>query len=158
MARIGIIVREGLLFGVLGGVLSVIVLVDDVLVTNSTNTSAFADFVTSALTLLIIGGAGRKIAAITESSTAGVQMGALAGGVIELFRVLGGSLVISYLPAAQTALQRMSAADRAISNDPAKWIPDLAFALALAIVFGAIIGWLGAWSLLQFRGPRKPPR
>lgn len=158
MARIGIIVREGLLFGVLGGVLSVIVLVDDVLVTNSTNTSAFADFVTSALTLLIIGGAGRKIAATTESSTAGVQMGALAGGVIELFRVLGGSLVISYLPAAQTALQRMSAADRAISNDPAKWIPDLAFALALAIVFGAIIGWLGAWSLLQFRGPRKPPR
>ena len=158
MARIGIIVREGLLFGVLGGILAVIVLVDDVLVTNNLNTSAFADFVTSSLTLLIIGGAGRKIAAITESSTAAIQMGALAGGVIELFRVLGGSLVISYLPAAQTAVEHMSAAERAISNDPAKWIPDLAFALALAIVFGAIIGWLGAWSLLQFRGPRKPPR
>jgi len=28
--------------------------------------------------------------------------------------------------------------------------------LALAMAFGALIGWLGAWSLLRFRPPREP--
>ena len=28
--------------------------------------------------------------------------------------------------------------------------------LAVVIVFGAMIGWLGAWTLLTFRPPREP--
>jgi hypothetical protein len=157
VARIGIIVREGLLFGALAGIFALIVRVVAVLATNSVNTTTFSDFVTSALTLLIIGGAGRKIAALTKTTTSALQMGALAGGISELFRTVLASIILSYLPAGELAIQHMSAADKAVADDPTKLILNLGFYLALAILFGAIIGWLGAWSLLQFRPPREPP-
>lgn len=158
MARIGIIVREGLLFGVLAGVFALIVRVVAVVATNSVNATTFSDFVTSALTLLIIGGAGRKVGAMTKSTTAALQMGAIAGGIGEIFRTVVASIILSYLPAASYALQHMSASDKAISDDPTKLILNLGFYLALAVVFGALIGWMGAWSLLQFRPPREPQR
>jgi hypothetical protein len=158
VARLGIIIREGLLFGALAGIFALIVRVVAVLATNSVSATTFSDFVTSALTLLIIGGAGRKIAALTKTTTSALQMGALAGGISELFRAVLASILLSYLPAGALAIQHMSAADKAVADDPTKLILNLGFYLALAILFGAIIGWLGAWSLLQFRPPREPPR
>lgn len=158
MARIGIIAREGLLFGVLAGAFVLIVRLVAVLATGNVNMTTFSDFVTSALILLIIGGAGRKVGALTKTTAAGLQMGALAGGISELFRTVVASIVLSYLPAGEAAIAHMSAADRAAADDPGKLILNLGFYLALGVIFGAIIGWLGAWSLLQFRPPREPPR
>jgi hypothetical protein len=151
-----LVVREGLIFGVLAGILALIVRLVAVLATNSITPTSFSDFVTSALGLLIIGGAGRKLAGITKTTTAGVQMGALAGGISELFRTVVADIILSYLPVGQAAVARMSASDRAAAEDTTRLIINLGLDLALAVLFGALIGWLGAWSLLQFRPPREP--
>ena len=42
------------------------------------------------------------------------------------------------------------------ASDLGSLVINLGLDLALAIVFGAMIGWLGAWSLLRFRPPREP--
>src|SRR5947209_6150386 len=156
MARLGLSLREGLIFGVLAGILALIIRLVAVLATNDITPTMFSDFVTSALGLLVIGGAGRKLAAITKTTTAGVQMGALAGGISELFRTVVADIILSYLPVGQAAVARMSASDRAAAEDPTRLIINLGLDLALAVLFGALIGWLGAWSLLQFRPPREP--
>ncbi|HYY45740.1 MAG TPA: hypothetical protein VE951_01640 [Candidatus Angelobacter sp.] len=156
MARVGLIVREGLLFGVLAGVFALIVRVVAVLATNDFNPTMLSNFVTTALGLLIIGGAGRKLATLTRASTPGLQMGALAGGISELFRTIVADIVLSYLPAGQAAFNHLTPTQKAAVADTSKLIVNLGLELALAIIFGALIGWLGAWSLLQFRPPREP--
>jgi hypothetical protein len=156
MARLGLVLREGLIFGVLAGILALIIRIVAVLATNDITPTMFSDFVTSALGLLIVGGAGRKLAAITKTTTASVQMGALAGGISELFRTVVADIVLAYMPAGQAAVVRMSATQRAAAENTSQLIINLGLDLALAIVFGALIGWLGAWSLLQFQPPREP--
>ncbi|TME45512.1 MAG: hypothetical protein E6I56_09135 [Chloroflexi bacterium] len=157
MARLGLILREGLIFGVLAGILALIIRLVAVLATNDITPTMFSDFVTSALGLLIVGGAGRKLAAITKTTTASVQMGALAGGISELFRTVVADIILAYMPAGQAAVAHMTAAQRAAAEDTSRLIINLGLDLALAVMFGARIGWLGAWSLLQFRPPREPP-
>ena len=157
MARLGLILREGLLFGVLAGILALIIRLVAVLATNDITPTMFSDFVTSALGLLIVGGAGRKLAAITKTTTAAVQMGAIAGGISELFRTVVADIILAYMPAGQAAVAHMTAAQRAAAEDTSRLIINLGLDLALAVMFGALIGWLGAWSLLQFRPPREPP-
>lgn len=156
MARVGLIVREGVLFGVVAGVFALIIRVVAVLATNDLSPTILSNFVTTALGLLIIGGAGRKLAAITRSAAPGLQMGALAGGIGELFRTIVADIFLSYLPAGQAAFNHLTPTQRAVAVDTSKLIVNLGLELALAIIFGALIGWLGAWSLLQFRPPREP--
>ena len=156
MARIGVILREGLIFGVIAGIMALIIRVVSVIATNDLTPTTFADFVTSALGLLVIGGAGRKLAALTKTTTPGLQMGALAGGISELFRTVVASIVLSYLPAGQAAVAHLTPSERAAAEDTTHLIINLGLDLALAVLFGALIGWLGAWSLLQFRPPREP--
>ena len=155
MARAGLIIREGLTFGILAGVFSLIVRLVTAVATNDIAPTTFSDFVTSGLGFLIIGGAGRKLALETRTTTAGLQMGALAGGISELFRTVVAGIILSYLPAGEAAVRHMTAAQKAAANDPTQLILNLALDLALVVVFGALIGWLGAWSLLQFRPPRE---
>ena len=156
MARAGLIVREGLLFGFLAGAFALIIRVVAVLATNDLSPTILSNFVTTALGLLIIGGAGRKLAAVTRSSTPGLQMGAIAGGISELFRTIVADIFLSYLPAGQAAYNHLTPTQKAAAVDTSKLIVNLGLELALAIIFGALIGWLGAWSLLQFRPPREP--
>lgn len=156
MARLGLVLREGLIFGVLAGILALIIRIVAVLATNDITPTMFSDFTTSALGLLIVGGAGRKLAAITKTTTASVQMGALAGGISELFRTVVADIILAYLPAGQAAVARMSTTQRAAAENTSQLIINLGLDLALAVVFGALIGWLGAWSLLQFQPPREP--
>lgn len=155
MDRIWLVVREGLIFGVLAGIFALVIRLVAAQATNDVTPTTFADFVTSALGLLIIGGAGRKLAAITKTTNSAIQMGAIAGGVSELFRTIVADIILSYLPVGAASVARMSPADRAAANDPSQLIINLGLDLALAILFGALIGWLGAWSLLQFRPPRE---
>ncbi|TMB61613.1 MAG: DUF4175 domain-containing protein [Chloroflexi bacterium] len=156
MARIGLVVREGLVFGVIAGAFSLLVRLVSVIATNNVTPTIFSDFVTSALGLLIIGGAGRKLAASTRGVGPAVPMGAIAGGISELFRTVLAALILSYLPVGQAAFNRLSPIEQRQSSDLGNLILTLGLDLALAMAFGALIGWLGAWSLLRFRPPREP--
>lgn len=156
MARVGLIIREGLLFGLIAGIFALIVRVVSVLAVNDLSPTIFSNFVTTALGLLIIGGAGRKLAAVTRETTPALQMGALAGGVSELFRTIVADIFLSYLPVGQAAFNHLTPTQKAAAADTSRLIVNLGMELALAIAFGALIGWLGAWSLLQFRPPREP--
>ena len=80
MARLGLVLREGLVFGLIAGVFSLVIRLVALLATGTAMPNPFSSFVTTALTLLIIGGAGRKLAAATGTTTPSLQMGALAGG------------------------------------------------------------------------------
>jgi len=156
VARIGLVVREGLVFGVIAGAFSLLVRLVSVIATNNVTPSVFSDFVTSAIGLLIIGGAGRKLAASTRGVGPAVPMGAIAGGISELFRTVLAALILSYLPVGQAAFNRLSPIEQRQSSDLGNLILTLGLDLALAMAFGALIGWLGAWSLLRFRPPREP--
>ena len=156
MSRLWLVLREGLLFGVIAGTFVLIVRLVAVFATNDVTPTSFSDFVTSALGLLIVGGAGRKIAASTKTTSAGLQMGAIAGGISELFRTVVAAIILSYMPAGQAACNKLSPVAKREASDLGSLVINLGLDLALAIVFGAMIGWLGAWSLLRFRPPREP--
>jgi hypothetical protein len=154
--RIGLVLREGLVFGLIAGVFALLVRLVSVFATNDVTPTVFSDFVTSALGLLIIGGAGRKLAAATKGVGPAVPMGAIAGGISELFRTVLAALILSYLPVGQTAFNHLSPLEQQQAADLGNLIVTLGLDLALAMAFGALIGWLGAWSLLRFRPPREP--
>jgi hypothetical protein len=156
VSRLWLVLREGLLFGVIAGTFVLIVRLVAVFATNDVTPTTFSDFVTSALGLLIVGGAGRKLAASTKTTSAGLQMGAIAGGISELFRTVVAAIILSYMPAGQAAFNKLSPVAKRAASDMGSLIINLGLDLALAIVFGAMIGWLGAWSLLRFRPPREP--
>jgi len=156
VSRLWLVLREGLLFGVIAGTFVLVVRLVAVFATNDVTPTSFSDFVTSALGLLIVGGAGRKIAASTKTTSAGLQMGAIAGGISELFRTVVAAIILSYMPAGQAAYNKLSPVAKREASDLGSLVINLGLDLALAIVFGAMIGWLGAWSLLRFRPPREP--
>jgi hypothetical protein len=156
VARVGLVLREGLVFGLIAGGFALVVRLVAVFATNDVTPTALSDFVTSALGLLIVGGAARKMAEVTRETTAGLQMGAIAGGVSELMRTVVAAIILSYLPVGQAAFNRLSPVEQRAANDTGTLVLNLSLDLALAIIFGALIGWLGAWSLLRFRPPRDP--
>jgi hypothetical protein len=156
VSRVGLVLREGLLFGVIAGAFALLVRLVAVFATNDVTPTAFSDFVTSALGLLIVGGAGRKLAAGTKSTGAALQMGAIAAGISELFRTVLAAVILSYLPAGQAAYNRLSPVAKRDASDLGTLVVSLGLDLALAMIFGAMIAWLGAWSLLRFRPPREP--
>ena len=156
MARIGLVLREGLLFGVIGGLFALLVRLVAVYATHDLAPSMFENFVSSALGFLIIGGAGRKLAASTKSTNPAQQMGAIAGGISELFHSVVAALILTYLPVGQAAFDRLTPAAKRQAADTGGQLINLGLDLAIVIVFGAMIGWLGAWTLLTFRPPREP--
>jgi hypothetical protein len=156
VARIGLVVREGLLFGVIGGVFALLVLLVAVYATHDLMPTTFSNFVSAVLGFLIIGGAGRKLAASTKSTNPALQMGAIAGGISELFHNVVAALILTYLPIGQAAFNRLSPAAKRQATDTGAQLINLSLDLAVGIVFGAMIAWLGAWSLLTFRPPREP--
>ena len=156
MSRIGLVLREGLVFGVIGGVFALMIRLVSVFATNDLMASMFSNYVTVALTFLIVGGAGRKLAASTKSTSPALQMGAIAGGISELFHTVIAAEILSYLPAGQAAFDRLSPLAKRQASDSATQVLNLSLDLALAVIFGALIGWLGAWTLLRFRPPREP--
>ena len=156
MARIGLVLREGLLFGAIGGLFALLVRLVAVYATHDLTPRTFENFVGSALGFLIIGGAGRKLAASTKSAAPAVQMGAIAGGISEFFHTIVAALILSYLPMGQAAFDRLSPAAKREATDTGAQLLNLGLDLAVVMVFGAMIGWLGAWTLLTFRPPREP--
>jgi len=156
VSRIGLVLREGLIFGVISGAFALLVRLVAVFATNDLAGSMFSNYVSAGLGFLIIGGAGRKLAASTKSTSAALQMGAIAGGISELFHTVVAAEILSYLPVGQAAFNRLSPLAKRQASDAAAQVLNLSLDLALAVIFGALIGWLGAWTLLRFRPPREP--
>src|SRR6202521_4112887 len=104
VSRIGLVIREGMVFCVIAGVFALLVRLVSVYATHDLTPTMFSNFVTSVLGFLIIGGAGRKLAAVTKSTNPALQMGAIAGGSSELFHTVGAALILASRPVAQEAL------------------------------------------------------
>jgi hypothetical protein len=156
VSRIGLVIREGVVFGVIAGVFAVLVRLVAVYATHDLNPTMFSNFVNSALGFLIIGGAGRKLAASTKTTNPALQMGAIAGGISELFHTVVAAVILTYLPVGQAAFDRLSPAAKRQAADTGAQVINLGLDLAVVILFGGMIAWLGAWSLLTFRPPREP--
>ena len=156
MSRIGLVIREGVVFGIIAGVFAVLLRLVALYATHDLTPTMFSNFVNSALGFLIIGGAGRKLAASTKTTNPALQMGAIAGGISALFYAVVATLILSYLPAGQAAFDRLSPVAKREATDTGVQLFNLGLYLAAGIVFGAMIAWLGAWSLLTFRPPREP--
>jgi hypothetical protein len=156
VSRIGLVIREGLVFGAIAGVFALLVRLVAVYATHDLTPTMFSNFVNSALGFLIIGGAGRKLAASTKTTNPALQMGAIAGGISELFHTVVAALILNYLPVGQEAFNRLSPAAKREATDTGAQMINLGLDLAVVIVFGAMIAWLGAWTLLTFRPPREP--
>lgn len=154
MSRLGLVLREGLVFGLISGAFALTVRLVAVFATNDITPTTLSDFVTSALGLLIVGGAARKLAASTGSLTPSWQMGAVAGGISELFRTVVAAIILSYLPVGQAAFAHLSPQAQHEASDTGTLVLNLALDLALAMTFGGLIGWLGAWSILRLGPPR----
>jgi len=156
VSRIGLVIREGLVFGVIAGAFAVLLRLVALYATHDLTPTMFSNFVNSALGFLIIGGAGRKLAASTKTTNPALQLGAIAGGISSLFYAVVATLILSYLPAGQAAFDRLSPVAKREATDTGVQLFNLGLYLAAGIVFGAMIAWLGAWSLLTFRPPREP--
>jgi hypothetical protein len=156
VARIALVLREGLLFGVIAGIFTLIVRLVGVYATRDLTANVLETFASSVIGFLIIGGAGRKLAAMTKSTNPALQMGAIAGGISELFHTVLAAFILTYLPVGQAAFNRLSPSAKRQAADTGAQIITLGLDLVVVIVIGAMIAWLGAWSLLTFRPPREP--
>ena len=153
MKHLGLVVRDGLLFGAIGGAFSVVVFLAAVYIAREFPLGIFSSLTGTVLTFLVFGAAGRKLATATRSTTAAWQMGAIAGGVSELIRTVAVSVFLSLSPTGQAIFNRLGASTQQAATDPASEIANLAVYLGAAIIFGGLAAWLGAWSLIRFGPP-----
>src|SRR5258708_23763393 len=118
VSRIGLVIREGLVFGVIAGVFALLVRLVAVYATHDLTPTIFSNFINSALGFLIIGGAGRKLAASTKTTNPALQMGAIAGGVSQVFHTVVAAVILTYLPVGQGALDPLSPAAQHAGTGP----------------------------------------
>lgn len=156
MKHLGLIVRDGLLFGTIGGAFSVVVFLAAVYIAREFPLGTFSSLTGTVLTFLVFGSAGRRVAMATRSTTAAWQMGAIAGGISELIRTIAVSAFLTLSPTGQAIFNRMSPGAQQAATDTASQIANLAIYLGAAIVFGGLAAWLGAWSLIRFGPPSEP--
>ncbi len=156
MKHLGLSIRDGVLFGLIGGAFGIVILAGAVYIAREYPLSQFSSLTGTVLSFLIFGSAGRKIAIATRSTTVAWQTGAIAGGVSELMRTAAISLILSVSPAGQASFTHLIPAARQAAYDPVTQISNLAIYLAAGIIFGGLAAWLGAWSLLRFGPPGAP--
>jgi hypothetical protein len=148
-------VRAALIYGLLGGIFAMLVILIAFFVGHELTRNGASAFVSSVLSFLIIGGAARKLAIETKVVGVGWRMGALAGGLSELIGTIGSAIVLSLTPAAQATFARLGRQQNQ-SSDPGTLLATLVLDLAVVMVFGALFGSLGAWSALRFGPPSEP--
>ncbi len=142
------LVLLGIVFGTLAGVFALGVQLVAIFIVRGPSVSTA--LVGSVLEFLIIGSAGRRAGASTRRAAAGIGLGALAGGVSELIHSLGSGLALVLLPVDRAAIATLSLPAQAQAADPTVLSGYLLFRVLLLTGFGALFGWLGAWSALRF--------
>lgn len=146
------IVRQGIIFGAITGVFALAVQLAAIFLPGeSTPMTALTG---SMLELLIIGSAGRRAGQRTRRAGVGTGVGAFAGGVSEVIHSIGGSLALALSPAGRAAFATLSPEAQAQASDPVVLGLFMVFRVGLLIGFGALFGWLGAWSAVRFETPR----
>jgi hypothetical protein len=150
-----LVIRAGLIFGLIGGVLGLIVQLDSFFVGNQLEATGAAGFVGAILGVLVFGGVGRELARRTKDSGVGWRIGAIAAAVSELIRILVGSAVIAISPQGRAAFARLTPQAQQAASDPVAVVSALVLDVGLAIIFGALAGALGAWSALRFGVPPR---
>ncbi len=150
------IIRGGLLFGVIAGIFGMAVELIAALVGREVTSSMTTAFVAAALGFLIIGGAGYKIGQDLKTVAPAWRLGALAGALSELIRTIGASAVLNIVPAGQALFARLTPQEQRQAQDPVFLITTLAIQIVSATLFGALLGWLGAWAALRFGPPKRP--
>ena len=156
MKHLGLVIREGLLFGAIGGAFGVVVFLAAVYIAREFPLGTFSSLTGTVLTFLVFGAAGRKLAIATRNTTSAWQMGAIAGGVSELIRTIAVSAFLSFSSTGQAIFNRLSLGAQHAATDPASQIANLAVYLGAAVIFGGLAAWLGAWSLIRFGPPSAP--
>ena len=112
--------------------------------------SNFTRYVSTAITFLIVGAAARRLAQEWKSTTPGWQAGAIIGGISELIAVFGGAVILALSPVAEAALHRLTARQQQMSQDPVFVAVAVAAEVGTLVIFGALVGWLAAWSVVRF--------
>jgi len=139
------VLRPGLLFGTLSGIFTLAVQLMAVYVIVAATMEVA--MVGSILEFLIIGSAGRRAGGETRRTGPGIAVGALAGGISELIHSVGSAVVLLSLPGSRGAVLGRTSSG---SADPLALAGLIVFRIALLIGFGALFGWLGAWSAVRF--------
>lgn len=146
----------GVVLGVVAGVFAMAIQAIAAYVAREVDISNFTRYVSTAIGFLIIGGAARRLAAEWKSTTPGWQVGALIGGVSEAIGAVGGAVILAFSPVGQAAFSHLSVREQQASQDPGFVIAALAAEVGTMVLFGALVGWLAAWSVVRFSGPNRP--
>jgi hypothetical protein len=149
----------GAICGVIGGVFELAVQAIAAFIAREPLITPFTRYVSTAISFLIIGMAARRLAEEYRSTRPGWQVGAVIGALSALIGAVGGRAIALASPVGQTALARLSAQDRALASDPTFILAVFSAEIATLVLFGALIGWLAAWSVVRFgpKGPKGPP-
>ena len=139
-----------MVLGIVGGVFELAIEAIADFVAREIEISNFTRYVSTAITFLIVGTAARRLAQEWKSTTPGWQVGAIIGGISELIAVFGGTVILALSPVAQAALHRMSARQQQMQQDPAFVAAAVAAEVGTLVIFGALVGWLAAWSVVRF--------
>jgi len=136
--------------GIVGGVFELAVEAIADFVAREVEISNFTRYVSTAITFLIVGAAARRLAQEWKSTTPGWQAGAIIGGISELIAVFGGAVILALSPVAEAALHRLTARQQQMSQDPVFVAVAVAAEVGTLVIFGALVGWLAAWSVVRF--------
>ena len=139
-----------MVLGIVGGVFELAIEAIADFVAREIEISNFTRYVSTAITFLIVGAAARRLAQEWKSTTPGWQVGAIIGGISELIAVFGGAVILALSPVAEAAFHRMSARQQQMSQDPAFVAAAVAAEVGTLVIFGALVGWLAAWSVVRF--------
>jgi hypothetical protein len=146
--------------GVVGGVFELCIEAIADFVAKEVEISTFTRYVSTAISFLIIGAAARRLAQEWRSTMPGWQVGAVIGGISELIAVFGGAAILAVSPVAAAALHRLSSREQQMAQDPVFVAAPIVAEVGTLVVFGALVGWLAAWSVTRFppddRGPKPP--
>ncbi len=149
--KVRTLILQGIIFGVISGAFALGVQL--VAIFAPSESSLMIILTGSMLEFLIIGSAGRRAGLRARQAAAGTGVGAVAGGLSELIHSVGGSIALALSPLGRAAFANLSVQAQTQASDPVFIGLNLALKIATVIGFGALFGWLGAWSALRFGTP-----
>ena len=148
----------GVVLGVVAGVFQLAIQAIAAFIRREVEVSTFTRYVTTAISFMIVGAAARRLAEEWKATTPGWQVGALIGGVSETVAVFGGALIVALSPVAQAAVNQLSPREQQLAQEPGFIAAALAAEVGTMVIFGALVGWLAAWSVVRFGGRKGGPR
>jgi hypothetical protein len=149
-----LVLLVGLVFGLLASLFELAVQAISAFIAREVEIGVFTQYVSAALGFLIAGEAARRVAGETKERSNGWEVGAIIGAISGLVGSLGGAVIVSFSPVADAIIKSLSPQELQAANDPTAIAAALTVRVGVSLIFGALVGWLAAWSLLRFPPPR----